>query len=81
MTKGTGLPGGSQDLKPDLTSRLCVFPSDELLLLFSCSVVSDSFAIAWTVPLTGPSVHGISQVRVLEWAVISSSRGSSRPRD
>ena len=40
MTKGTGLPGGSQDLKPDLTSRLCVFPPDELLLLFSCSVVS-----------------------------------------
>ena len=27
------------------------------------------------------SVHGISQARILEWAAISSSRGSSRPRD
>ena len=27
------------------------------------------------------SVHGISQARVLEWVAISSSRGSSRPRD
>ena len=29
----------------------------------------------------GSSVHGISQVRMLEWGAISSSRGSSRPRD
>ena len=29
----------------------------------------------------GSSVHGLSQARVLEWAAISSSRGSSRPRD
>ena len=29
----------------------------------------------------GSSVHGISQVRVLEWAAISSSRGSAPPRD
>ena len=27
------------------------------------------------------SVHGIFQVRVLEWVAISSSRGSSQPRD
>ena len=27
------------------------------------------------------SVHGISQVRVLEWVAISFSRGSSQPRD
>ena len=27
------------------------------------------------------SVHGISQTRILEWVAISSSRGSSRPRD
>ena len=31
--------------------------------------------------LPGSSVHGISQARILEWAVISSSRASSRPRD
>ena len=29
----------------------------------------------------GSSVHGISQVRILEWAASSSSRGSSQPRD
>ena len=29
----------------------------------------------------GFSVHGISQARILEWIAISSSRGSSKPRD
>ena len=31
--------------------------------------------------LTGFSIHGIFQARVLEWVAISFSRGSSRPRD
>ena len=31
--------------------------------------------------LPGSSVHGIFQVRILEWVAISSSRGSSWPRD
>ena len=31
--------------------------------------------------LTGSSVHGIFQARVLEWVAISFSRRSSRPRD
>ena len=29
----------------------------------------------------GSSVYGVSQVRILEWVAISSSRVSSRPRD
>ena len=29
----------------------------------------------------GSSVHGILQARMLEWVAISSSRGSSQPRD
>ena len=29
----------------------------------------------------GSSVHGILQVRILEWATTASSWGSSRPRD
>ena len=29
----------------------------------------------------GPSVHGILQAGILEWVSISSSRGSSQPRD
>ena len=52
-----------------------------LLLLFSCSVVSDSFLTPWTVTLQASSVHGISQARILEWAAVFFSRGSSRPRD
>ena len=31
--------------------------------------------------LPGSSVHGIFQARILEWAAISFSRGSSQPRD
>ena len=31
--------------------------------------------------LPGSSVHGILQARILEWAAISFSRGSSRSRD
>ena len=31
--------------------------------------------------LPGSSVRGISQAEILEWAAISSSRVSSRPRD
>ena len=31
--------------------------------------------------LPGSSVHGILQVRILEWVAISFSRGSSQPRD
>ena len=29
----------------------------------------------------GPSVHGISQARILEWAAMPRSRGSSQLRD
>ena len=31
--------------------------------------------------LPGSAVHGIFQARILEWAAISFSRGSSQPRD
>ena len=31
--------------------------------------------------LPGSSVHGIFQARILEWVVVSYSRGSSQPRD
>ena len=42
----------------------------------SCSVLSDSL-----LEYTGFSVHGILQARILEWAVMPSSRGSSSPKD
>ena len=31
--------------------------------------------------LLGSSIHGTFQARMLEWVAISSSRGSSQPRD
>ena len=31
--------------------------------------------------LPGSTIHGILQVRILEWVVMPSSRGSSEPRD
>ena len=43
-------------------------------------VVSDSLQ-PLDCSLPGSSVHGISQARILEWVAISSSKGSSHPRD
>ena len=37
-------------------------------------------ATPWT-SLPGSSVHGIVQARILQWVAVSSSRGSSQPRD
>ena len=39
------------------------------------------FVIPWTVAPPSSSVHGILQVRRLEWVAISFSRASSWPRD
>ena len=38
------------------------------------------FATPWAESLPGSSVHGILQVRILEWVAIPFSRGSSQPR-
>ena len=50
------------------------------LLLFSCWVMSDSWE-PMACSLSGSSIHGILQARILEWVAISFSRGSSLPRD
>ena len=39
------------------------------------------FATPWTVVHQAPLVHGTFQARILEWVTVSSSRGSSQPRD
>ena len=53
-----------------------------LLLLFSCQVMSNSFANPWTIcSLPGSTIHGISQARILEWVAISFFRESSQARD
>ena len=46
----------------------------------ACSTVYD-FCDSMDCSPPGFSVHGISQARILEWVAISSSRGSSRPRN
>ena len=45
--------------------------------LQSCPTLCDPMDCS----LPGSSVHGILQARILEWAAISFSRGSSQPRD
>ena len=39
------------------------------------------FATTWTVACQAPLSMGILQARILEWIAMSSSRGSSQPRD
>ena len=51
---------------------------------YSCCLVAQSCRTLCNpvgCSLPGSSVHGISQARVLEWVAISSTRGSSSPRD
>ena len=52
----------------------------ECVFVCVCSVMSDSLQPHGLLSLPGSSVHGISQA-TLEWVAISSSRGSSQPRD
>ena len=58
------------------TSVLCV-PKSKSEVVQSCLTVSDPMDCNQP----GSSVHGIAQARILEWVAISSSRGSSPPRD
>ena len=55
------------------SSPVCLL---SLLCCASWSVMSNS-AIPWIVS----SVHGILQVRILDWVAIPFSRGASQPRD
>ena len=48
-----------------------------VLVAQSCPTLCDP----WDGSPSGSSVHGILQARILEWAAIPFSRGSSRPRD
>ena len=46
-------------------------------LLQSCSTLCDPMDSS----PTGSSVHGILQAGIVQWVAMSSSRGSSQPRD
>ena len=54
-----------------ITSMLCLAAQS------SCLTLCDPMGCS----LLGSSVHGILQVRILEWVAMPSSRGSSQPRD
>ena len=49
--------------------------------MLSCFSLVQSFATLVDCSLLGSSVHGILQARILKWVAMSSSRGSSPPRD
>ena len=50
--------------------------------MLACSVAKSCLTLCDPgCSLPGPSVHGILQARMLKWVAISSSRGSSWPRD
>ena len=59
--------------------NLSSFSSYKLLLLFSHYVQQFCDRIDCSPP--GSSVHGIFQVRILEWVAIPFSRGSFQPKD
>ena len=62
-------------LSPEEGSEIGV--TVKVLVAQSCLTLCDPMDCSWP----GPSVHGILQARILEWAAMPSSRGSSHLRD
>ena len=69
--KGTGGHLGCPHQQHCQVSRRC--------MLLVCCMSNSLQPLNWS--LQGSYVHGIFPVRILEWVAISSSRGSSRPRN
>ena len=76
---GPGPPGPAPALSPAawLASGLGAFRCVRASLLQSCPTLCDPVDHS----PAASSVHGILQARILGWVAISSSRGSSPPRD
>ena len=68
-----GLVHRGGNVTSSLASVVCVCTKSLQLCPNLCNSMDSS--------LSGSSVHGILQARFLEWAVTSSSRGPSQPRD
>ena len=68
---------------PGPTQQFHIIPPEFSFLKHACSAAR-SCPTLWD-PMDysppGSSVHGILQARIMEWAAISISRGSSQPRD
>ena len=63
-------------MRPFPTQSVVKSPGGGNWVFQSCSALCDPPDCT----LPGSSVRGISQARILQWVVISSSRGSSQPR-
>ena len=93
----TGRPGvlwfmGSQRVRHDWATELnwteqngtfSMHKSENMLYLCACSVAQSYLILCDPLDysISGCSVHGILQARILEWIAISSWMGSSLPRD
>ena len=86
--------GGGEVLQPERAGEkerkekkvqfwlLTVFFLTDFSEKWKCSSVISDSATPWTVwSPSGSSVHGVLQVRILEWAAIPFFRGSYGPRD
>ena len=65
--------------------HICIFGQEEDWWILGSLAQPLSCVLFFCDPMhsspPGSSLHGISQARVLEWVPMSSSRGSSQPRD
>ena len=59
----------------------CIFPDVHECPVCLCAQPCPTVCDPMNCRLPGISVHGISQVRILEWVAISSFRASSQSRD
>ena len=73
LATGPGSGLGAHSRKASLRDFVCVSAKSLQLCLIPCDPMDCS--------PPGSSVPGILQARILEWAVMPSSRGSSRLRD
>ena len=76
--KGTDVQKGEVASLQRIKAVSCLEVKWSEVKLLSCVRL---FATPMDSNLSGSSVHGIFQARVLEWIAISFSRGSSRPRN
>ena len=73
--------------RSNTTVKFCVFRLTSYVYYLSCCcclVAQSCLTLVTNDPMDcspGSSDHGIFQARILEWVVISFSRGSSPPRD
>ena len=68
--------------KPEVQKQAyCIWGTEWLAVCYVTSAGSDTLCDPTDCSLSGSSVHGILQARILEWVAMLSSRGSSQLRD